>query len=128
MSAQEIYYGALALAALGGMLFGAYKLRPESSRIFVESAEVTVRMANEARDEIAEDLVALKAELAERKREEAVYRSDVEARLAELSAQLRAEKAEKEHVKAENDRLRKRVDELETEVARLKASNGFDDH
>lgn len=118
---EQIYYLAGGLAAVAGIIFGAYKLGPDRNRIIVESAEVSVRLAGQTRDDLAEDVASLRAELAERKREEAQYRSDVNDRLAELSAQLRAEKAEKQAVKAENDRLRQRVATLEAEVARLKS-------
>jgi septal ring factor EnvC (AmiA/AmiB activator) len=108
------------ITAVVGAIVAIYKLGPDRSSIIVKSAEVSVRIADTARDNLQEDVEALRAELAERRREEAQYRQDVEARLAELSAQVRAEKAEKEHVKAENALLRMRVQSLEDEVARLK--------
>lgn len=113
------------VGAISGAVFAAYKLRPESARVFVDSAKVTVEIADEARDNLREDVAALRDELAERKREEAEYRRDVEARLAELGAELRAAKGEKQVLLDENRRLRQRVSDLEAEVERLKTARGM---
>lgn len=111
------------VVVVSGIVFGVYKLRPEASKIFVESAKVSVELAGDARDALAADVAALRAELGERKREEAVYRRDVEERLSELGAELRGAKAEKARLQEENDRLLQRVSDLEAEVQRLKAAN-----
>jgi septal ring factor EnvC (AmiA/AmiB activator) len=111
------------VVVISGIVFGVYKLRPESSRIFVESAKVSVELASDARDTLAKNIADLQAAVAEQRREHAEYRLDVEGRLAELGAELRAAKAEKEHVNAENERLRQRVSDLEAEVQRLKTAN-----
>lgn len=115
------------VAVLMSIVAAVYKLGPDRTKIIVESAKVSVEMSDTLRDDLREDVAALRAELAERRREDDLYRSDVESRLAELSAQVRAERAEKEHVKGENRRLlqrvtraEKRVTELEAEVGRLR--------
>ena len=122
----------LAVAGSTTVILGAiaaiYKLTPEREGILVKTAEMNVQTAavnvttmGAIRDDLIEDVASLKAELVERKREEAQYRRDVEERLAELSAELRAEKAEKLAVKQENVQLRRRVQALEEEVAFLRS-------
>jgi chromosome segregation ATPase len=60
--AEHWYYWVLGVAALVGALIALYKLKPESTKIFVETAKVTVDLANEQRD----DLLAKMAGIEER--------------------------------------------------------------
>lgn len=108
------YYIAAAFAAIGTLLLGAYKLRPESTRIFVDSAKVTVELANKSRDELAEEVSGYRAEIRQ-------LRTDMQARIDQLCRELDEERAEKVEVKRENGQLRARVQTLEDEVAHLKA-------
>lgn len=52
----------LVVSAIGTIIFTIYKLRPESTRIFVDSAKVSVEMADSDRER-------LRADLADRDRE-----------------------------------------------------------
>lgn len=71
------------------------------------------RMAAEVKD--------LHQALVNQRHEEALYRAEVEARLAELAALLREANEEKQTVKTENLQLRERVAALEAEVRELKS-------
>ena len=125
---QEVYYVALGVAAIGSLLFAALKLRPENTRIFVDSAKVSLEISDSARDNLREDLLSLRAELVEARAESArdraeasQYRNDTESRITELATELRGERAEKRAIAEENDRLKERVRTLEDEVRELKA-------
>lgn len=62
MSGGPQWYWILSAAtALGLVLIGLYKLRPESTKIFVESAEVSVRMSDARAALLATEAAALDA-------------------------------------------------------------------
>lgn len=51
------------VTAIGGIIFAIYKLRPESTKIFVDSARVSVELASEDRDRLRGELAESKAEV-----------------------------------------------------------------
>jgi hypothetical protein len=53
----------LVVSAISGIIFAIYKLRPESTRIFVDSAKVSVEMADSDRERLRQDKVVLEAEI-----------------------------------------------------------------
>lgn len=50
----------LGVAGVGGLLATLYKLRPESARIFVDSARVSVEMSDTLRDNLIDDMKDLR--------------------------------------------------------------------
>lgn len=115
------------IVALSGAYIAWRKYRPETNDITVTTADKVNSMTLRFAGDVAKDNDDLRTDLAELRREFAQYRTDTEARLAELGSQLRAAKAENVELTHRAERAEARVTELEAEVARLKASNGFDD-
>jgi chromosome segregation ATPase len=106
-SAENWYYYAGAIAAIVGVLIAAYKLRPESTRIFVETAKVTLDMANDARDDMAAQLTKLEERI-----------NILDTKLEE--AEARAQRADRRAAEADR-RTSKLREELEDERADVKA-------
>ena len=84
------------VAAIATLIVAIYKLRPESTRIFVDSAKVSVELADAYRTDCLE-------RLAEEKALHAQYRQDVGEHMAEQAAKIRSQKAEIRHLE---DRIR----------------------
>lgn len=101
------------ITALGTMIVAIYKLRPESNKIFVDTAKVSIEMAKDDVDDLQAKLDRERAERVAEKIEHDKYRTDAGAHMAELAAALRSERAEKKHCHAEMARLNRRVRELE---------------
>lgn len=92
------------ITALGGLIATIYKLRPESTKIFVDSAAVSVKLADAGRDDLADRLAEEKAERAQERAEHNKYRTDTGAHMAEQATLIRGLRAELQH--CERERLR----------------------
>lgn len=146
MSAENWYYFAGGLGAFAAILFGVYRLRPEDTKVYIESADRLVGMANTVadmsesvvndlreRNRILDDRVT---ELSEKYGQALERLNELEstaARVTELErtvgvlmAGLEDEMSEKARIEEENVKLRERVTELEAEVTLLKnRTNGL---
>jgi hypothetical protein len=99
--AQTWYYYVVGAAALAGILFAWYKLKPESTKIIVESAKVTVDMSDGLRDDMGRELrrVTDRLGVMEKRIDEADARAArAEAKAFRLEKQLTTEKARVHHL------------------------------
>lgn len=94
------------VTAISGIVFTIYKLRPESTRIFVDSATVAVKLADASRDALEERLAEKEKECAASEREHNQYRKDTGQHIAEQAAQIRGLRSEVRHLKEELARYR----------------------
>lgn len=101
------------IAALGTMIAVIYKMGPERSKIYVDTAKISLEMAKGDVGDLQTKLAAEKAARIADQKEHDKYRQDAGAHMAELAAALRSEKAEKKHCHAEMTRMQKRIRELE---------------
>ena len=91
----------LVVSAVSGIVFTIYKLRPESTKIFVDSATMSVKLADAGRDQLAAELAEERAERAAEKATHDEYRKMAGTHMAEQSAQIRGLKAELKHCRKE---------------------------
>lgn len=92
MTLQTALGVAAIITALGGVLIAFYKLKPESSKIFVDSAKVSVELADADRSDCL-------ARLEDEKAAHAAYRKDAGDRMAEQATMIRAQRAEIRHLR-----------------------------
>ena len=109
---MQWYYAVGAFVALVSLLFAAYKLRPDSTRVFVETAKVTLELANDARNDLQAQLTALEGRMgilervaADSQREARVAKARADA----LQAELSREKAKVVRLQREVIDLRKQL-------------------
>ncbi len=95
----------LVVSAISGIIFTIYKLRPESTKIFVDSAKVSVEMADKDRDDLQRRLAAKEAQCAAAEAEHNQYRKDAGQHIAEQAAQIRGLRNEVRHLTEQNERL-----------------------
>jgi hypothetical protein len=92
MTLQTALGVAAIITAIGGVLIAFYKLKPESSKIFVDTAAVSVKLADSDRDECLKKLEAKEVEYDQ-------YRKDAGDRMAEQATMIRAQRAEIRHLR-----------------------------
>lgn len=124
---------------LGGGLIGGYatfrKLKPESDRLVVDSAEIVLKMTSTALEqavarhavEVAEmrgEIKELKANQERQEREAKLALAECEAERREMRRSEATLKAERDAERASNWELRSRIEVLEAEVAALRSAGG----
>ena len=92
MTLQTALGVAAIITAIGGVIGVFYKLKPESARIFVDSAKVSVELADADRSDCLQTLARERAE-------HATYRTDTGAHMAEQATTIRAQRAEIHHLR-----------------------------
>lgn len=92
MTLQTALGVAAIITAIGGVIGVFYKLKPESAKIFVDSAKVSVELADADRSDCLERLAEKEAEFDK-------YRDDTGAHMAEQATTIRAQRAEIRHLR-----------------------------
>jgi len=117
--------GPLVSFILGGGLIGGYatfrKLKPESDRLVVDSAQIVLTMSNAQLKRTQDEITELREEIRQMRELQTKQSRESAVALAECNAERRELRKERDDERANNWELRSRIEVLEAEVAQLRA-------